>query len=149
MHAYYLTISTTLCKILDTPLVAPLLHAHTASYRTRRYRKLVFVTASHCSVCHSSVSVDLPTDSCALVNIPTTTFVSVVLILSLALNYLPSHISDWHSVLVSGLFVVYSLITVQSGVAVACILLLGYQVWCRLGDDRSCQFCHKSFSKDL
>ena len=129
--------------------VVPPLHAHTTSYRTRRYRNLVIVTTSHCSVCHSSVSVDRPTDSCAPVNLPTTTFVSVVLILSLALNYFPSLISDWHSLMVSGLFVVYSLITVQSVVAVVCILLLGYQVWCRMGDDCSCQYHHESFSKDL
>ena len=98
---------------------------------------------------YSAVSIHVPTDTCAVINQTTTAFVSLVLIWSLVMNYLPSLISDWHSTVVSGLFVVYSLITVQSVIAVVCVLLLSYQVWCRLGDSHSYQYHHETFSKDL
>ena len=74
-------------------------------------------------------------------------FMSLVLIWSLILNYITPFISCWHSLVVTGLFIISDYVTVQFVIAAVFILLLSCQVWYWKGESQYSLNQHGSLRK--
>ena len=82
-----------------------------------------------------------------MLNMATALFMLFVVVWSLVLIHVPAAISDWHSLALSGLFIVYHCITIQSISATGVMLLLVSQTWFGLGEYHSCPQQLETFGK--